>query len=483
MSTEFIMGWLPREYDYERPKRGLIRKGTVIQATDDGFLIDIGLKHDGFVPMWDVERLDEETGAEIKPGTEVVARIMRTTTDDGTIAISLYQALSEKDWDKAEELLNDGEMLTAKVIEHNRGGLVVQFGRIQGFIPLSHLWNKPHSGLSPEQRASELNEYVSQELPLQVLEVNRQRRRFILSERLARREMRAKDVERLLEELQVGEVRHGRVRSLAAFGAFVDLGGADGLVHRSELTWKRVRHPSDIVQVGDEVDVYVLNIDRERKRIALSLKRMLPNPWEIAETLYFEGQIVQGKVVNLAEFGAFVAIEGDLEGLIHISELSDPPPSHPSEVVQPGDDVVIRVMSIDSFRERMGLSLKRVDKAERQQWLDEQGLGTEVSIEGERVSDSVEPEVVAESDQVGDSVALEAVAESDQVGDSVEPEAVAESDLVGDSVEPEAVAESDLVGDSVEHGAEHLEEPVATDAFWEDVLVREDADESTGNAA
>ena len=437
MSEEFVMGWLPREYDYEIPKRGQIRRGTVLQSTDDGLLIDIGLKRDGFVPMWDVERLDEDTVAEIGPGSEVVARIMRPTTDDGTVAISLYQALSEKDWDKADELLESGEMLTARIIEHNRGGLVAQFGRIQGFIPNSHLWNKPHSGLSAEERDVEMSAYIGQELPLQVLEVNRQRRRFILSERLARRELRAKDVEILLAELEVGQVRHGQVRSLAAFGAFVDLGGADGLIHRSELSWKRIRHPSDAVQVGDELDVYVLDIDPARKRIALSLKRMLPNPWEMAEMLYFEGQVVQGVVVNLADFGAFVALEGDLEGLIHISELSDPPPAHPSEVVQPGDKVVIRVMSIDSFRERMGLSLKRVDEMERQEWQEEQ------------------------------KASAEAPGETDQIDEIEEPEASAESV----QVDPE------------DGEAPRPEDPAPTDAFWESVLVREDADEAAGGVA
>jgi small subunit ribosomal protein S1 len=229
--------------------------------------------------------------------------------------------------------------------------------------------------LSEEQRQTTLQDYVDQELPVKVIEINRRRRRLIVSERLARQAMQEQHIERLLQELVEGEVCHGTVSRLTDFGAFVDLGGADGLVHVSELAWHRVEHPADELQIGDEVDVYILNVDHERKRISLSLKRLQPDPWMFVQETYTADQMVNGTVTNVVDFGVFVALENGIEGLVHISELADPPPEKPKDVVNHDDEVIVRILSIDPFRQRLALSLKSVSTQERQDWFEQQANG------------------------------------------------------------------------------------------------------------
>jgi small subunit ribosomal protein S1 len=372
--AEQIVGWLTEAYDYERPRRGQIREGVILRIEDRGIIVDVGLKRDGFVPTKDIQRLGKEASSQLEPGQEVTARIVRPVDREGKLVLSLYAAQLEQDWDKAQELLESGEMWHGQVIGHNRGGLVVKFGRLCGFVPGSHLSEMDNRHLSPDQRQEKFQACVGQELPLQVIEVVRDRRRLILSERRAQRQLRKQHRERLLNELLEGQVRRGTVSHLCNFGAFVDLGGADGLVHISELSWRRIQHPREVVQVGDEIDVYVLRLDHKRKRIGLSLKRLQPDPWDLVDLNYTEGQLVLGAVTNVAGFGVFVALDSGVEGLIHLSELADPPPEHPRTVVQPGQELVLRILRIESSRQRIGLSLKGVSAQERDEWLAEQAL-------------------------------------------------------------------------------------------------------------
>jgi small subunit ribosomal protein S1 len=269
-------------------------------------------------------------------------------------------------------LFEGDEIWTGKVTGYNQGGLLVSFGQLQAFVPTSHLWGKNRQDLSPTQRQATLQEYVGQELSFKVIEVDQDRNRLVLSERMAKQQIRRQSITRLLNELMEGEVRRGTVRQLCKFGAFVDLGGVDGLIHNSELVWHRVQHPSQVLQVGDEIEVYILRLDYERKQISLSLKRLQPNPWAFVSETYTEGQLVPGVVTNLVEFGAFALLDIGLEGLIHISELADPQPQTPQEVVRQGDELVLRILSIDPFRYRLGLSLKRVSAQERDEWLAQQ---------------------------------------------------------------------------------------------------------------
>lgn len=364
--------WLTPAYEYDQPRRGQVRDGVVLQMNDDGILVDIGLKRDGFVPAWDIKRLGDEALEELAPGKKVVARVAKLHDSSGNLILSLYQARFEVEWSKAAELKERGETVEAEVVGHNRGGLTVAFGHLQGFVPSSHLADGNLRRLAEAERRERLEGYVGQRLVLKVIEVNRDRRRLVMSERLARRAMRKRNMERLLNELKEGQVVRGTVRHLCGFGAFVDIGGADALIHISELAHRRVRHPSEVVQPGDEVEAYVLRVDADRKRIGLSLKRLQPDPWDLAAATYTEGQIVSGTVTSIADFGAFVLLDVGVEGLVHISELASPAPTSPQDVAQRGDTLVLRVLRIEPHRRRMGLSLRRVDAQEREEWLAEQ---------------------------------------------------------------------------------------------------------------
>jgi len=360
-------GWLTEAYDYQRPRRGQIRKGVILQFEEHGAIVDVGLKRDGFVPWEDIERLGKEAASQLEPGQEVVARIVRPRDRDDRLILSLYQARLEKDWTEAQKLLESGKVWQGQVTGYNRGGVLVEYGHIRAFVPASHLSTLKSRGLAPEQRRAQFEAYVGQEVPLKVIEVDRDRRRLILSERLAKRQLCRQNMERLLDILLEGQVVQGTVSRLCDFGAFVDLGGADGLIHLSELAWRRVRHPNEVVQVGDEIEVYVLRLDYKRKRISLSLKRLQPSPWELVDEIYTQGQLVPGIVTNVVGFGAFILLDIGVEGLAHVSELADPPPSDPREVVQQGDELVLRILRIDAFRHRISLSLKRVYPQEEEE--------------------------------------------------------------------------------------------------------------------
>ncbi len=401
LAQDVMERWLTEEYDYERPRRGDIRKGEILKVDEQGIVVDLGLKRDGFIPRTDVERLGEETSSSLEPGQEVKARVVRLEDAEGNLLLSMYQARFERDWTKARELLESGEVWCGEVVDHNRGGLLVQFNNLRGFIPASHLETSNRRRLSSEERSAEFEAYVGQELTLKVIEVNRNRRRLILSERLARKQLRQQNTERLLNELVEGQVVRGTVRSLRPFGAFVDLGGAEGLVHISELAWRRVRHPKEVVGVGDEIDVYVLRLDHERQRIGLSLKRLHPNPWTVVDETYTLDQLVSGTVTNVVDFGAFVALDLGVEGLVHVSELADSPPSNPRELVKRGDELVLRILRIDSFRERIALSLKQVSEQERDDWLARQADGRTA-----RTDQAVSP--VSDSEEMATPLASEA---------------------------------------------------------------------------
>lgn len=347
------------EYDYQRPQRGEVRAGLILRKDTNQIIVDIGAKREGIVPASELEKLGPEVVAELKVGDELPVYVLRPDSPEGDTIVSINMAQQMADWDRAEKLMEAGEIVEKKVTGYNKGGLLVQFGRLQGFIPRSHivdLSGRTGSG-TPQQRLSQL---VGQVLPLKIIEVNRRQRRLIFSERAAWREWRAEQKKRLLEGLEIGDVRTGIVTSLADFGAFVDLGGADGLIHLSEISWDRGKKPGDVLQVGDEVKVKIISLDRQRKRIGLSLKQLKPNPWQTIEERYAIGQYIDVEVTNLAKFGAFARLEEGIEGLIHISELAEHPVQHPSEVINPGQVLTVQIINLDPERKRVGLSLRRV---------------------------------------------------------------------------------------------------------------------------
>jgi small subunit ribosomal protein S1 len=282
--------------------------------------------------------------------------------------LSVSRAEEEQDWQEAEEYMENQEPFEGVIDGYNKGGLIVKLGRLRGFVPASQVSisrRRRSDGETPDDRWSEM---VGEPIITRVIEVDQRRNRLILSERAASREARDALKERLISELQPGEVRQGTVISLADFGAFVDIGGADGLIHISEISWKRIDSPSEVLEVGQEVDVKVLSVDSERKRISLSLRDLESDPWDEIMESFKEGQLVEGTITKLTKFGAFAALKGteeyEIEGLIHISELSDDHIEHPREVIQEGQEVAMRLINIDNERRRIGLSLKQVDSAE-----------------------------------------------------------------------------------------------------------------------
>jgi small subunit ribosomal protein S1 len=357
------MADLVDDFQYKPLKAGDVRDGIIVSISPSEILVDVGAKSEGFVHQREMERLGKEYLDSLSVGESVVVYVVRPEDRDGNIVLSLSRAQQERDWRDAEALLESGEIFESAVIGFNRGGVICRVGKVRGFIPASQLVTKGE--IKPD--TNEDNRYASmvgKSLWLKVVELDRKRNRLILSERLAQRERRRGRKDELLSELKKGDVRKGRISSLAKFGAFVDLGGADGLIHLSELSWSRVNHPNEVIQVGDEVQVYVLNVDRDRKRIGLSLRRLEPEPWSVVHDRYSVGQVVEGVITKLASFGAFARVDGTLEGLIHISELANHRVTHPREVVKEGDVLNLRVIRIDPARRRMGLSLKRAAEEE-----------------------------------------------------------------------------------------------------------------------
>jgi small subunit ribosomal protein S1 len=348
------------------PAQGEIREGVVARITPSEILIDVGAKSEGTISGRELESLDPETRKSLAVGQTVLIYVLNPEDRNGNIVLSLSKAKEEQDWRKAEDLLKSQEVYAGQIAGFNKGGLIVKLGHVRGFVPASQLGQarrRRSEGDTPEQKWARM---VGETTQVKVIEVDRGRNRLIMSERAAAKETRELEKERLLSEIKPGDVRKGRVISLAEFGAFVDIGGADGLVHLSELSWKHIAHPNEILKIGQEVEVTVLNVEPERKRIALSLKRREEDPWSIIQKKYRIGQLVSGTITKLAKFGAFARIEGDdeIEGLIHVSELADGHIDHPRDAVSEGQAVTLRIIKVDGDKRRMGLSLKRVSSAE-----------------------------------------------------------------------------------------------------------------------
>ncbi len=348
------------------PAQGEIREGVVARITPSEILIDVGAKSEGTISGRELESLDQETRKGLAVGQTVLIYVLNPEDRNGNIVLSLSKAKEEQDWRKAEDLLKSQDVYSGPIAGFNKGGLIVKLGHVRGFVPASQLGQarrRRSEGDTPEQKWARM---VGETTQVKVIEVDRGRNRLIMSERAAAKETRELEKERLLSEIKPGDVRKGRVISLAEFGAFVDIGGADGLVHLSELSWKHIAHPNEILKIGQEVDVTVLSVDQERRRIALSLKRREEDPWSIIQKKYRIGQLVAGTITKLAKFGAFARIEGDdeIEGLIHVSELADGHIEHPRDAVAEGQAVTLRIIKVDGDKRRMGLSLKRVSSAE-----------------------------------------------------------------------------------------------------------------------
>ncbi len=441
---------------YPELRRGEIIEGVVVGTDRDGILVDIGAKSEGVVPPHEMHCLQPEGSSRLRPGDKVLVFVVQPESPEGQIILSLDRARGERGWRILQEYMDQNQSFEAYVTGSNKGGLLVNVEGVNAFVPLSQIVAGPDRG-SPEATQKALSEWVGKTMTLKVIELNRRRNRAILSERAAVQERRAVEKERLLQELQEGDIRMGRVTSIRDFGIFVDIGGADGLVHLSELSWERTpRTPHEMFKVGDEVPVYVLKIDNDTKKIALSVRRAQPERWEEIVARYREGQIVPGQVTKLAPFGAFVRLEGPIEGLIHISELVDHRINHPREVVEEGDVVPVKIVRIEYDRHRLGLSLRQArDRAEEEGWTfssDGRVLAAPPSaLESLGITEAPArrpaPESVGESD--------EALAITEEAAEPTAPE----------SVEPVTVAASSAAAEPVEAVPPASEQPVALEAL------------------
>lgn len=347
------------ESEYHPPRRGDVLEGIVVAIDREGILVDVGAKSEGFVPMSDAQPfLDEHP---VSAGDAISVAVVQPEGRGERVLLSLSQARAEQGWVTVREGLGAGTIFPVRIVEVNRGGLMVEIEKLRGFMPLSQISSVRVNGVSGEELDRALGTMVGREVSAKVLEVNRKRNRLIVSERVAAQELRERRRDELLAELHEGEIRTGRVARLVDFGAFVDLGGADGLVHLSELAWHQVANPADVLQVGDEVQVFVLGIDHERRKISLSLRRTQPEPWATAAERYPVGSLVNARITRLTTFGAFAQLEDGIEGLVHISELSDRRVAHPRNVVAEGENVTLRVLRVEPERRRLGLSLRQVE--------------------------------------------------------------------------------------------------------------------------
>ena len=352
-----------QELNVDLPQPGEIRSGIIASISHNQILVSIGAKSEGIISGKELEQLSAKEREALTVGQEIKVFVISPEDAGGNVVLSFKRAQEQISWENVDKLLEDNSIIESKITGFNKGGLIVTVEGLRGFVPssqISALRRTQVTGDTPEQRWQKM---VGQPISVRVIEVDKERRRLILSERAASTETRQSIKERVLDELEEGKVYTGRVTSLADFGAFINVNGADGLVHLSELSWDHITHPREVLEVGQEVKVKVINVDRDKKRIGLSVRALQEDPWRARVQKYSVGQLVEGVITRLTKFGAFARLEGDIEGLIHISEIADHRIEHPKEVLKEGDVKSLRVIRIDADQHRIGLSLRKVDSA------------------------------------------------------------------------------------------------------------------------
>ncbi len=358
---ESSFGDLLDEYLYESPERGQILKAVVIDADANEILLDVGLKRDAVVTRKDLNYLDQSVIDELVPGKETLAYVLQPYNGDGELIVSINKALELEDWERAQEIMESQETITVTSAGSNRGGMLVRFGRLQGFIPNSHIYTNK-------------NNAEGEELRVKVIEIERRRNRLVFSEREAIFE----EKKSRMEEMSVGDVVIGKVVHITDFGAFIDLGGADGLIHISNIVHQHISHPSEVLEIGQEIEVRIEEIDIQRERISLNRKVLLPDPWETFTGRNQIGDLILGNVTNVVDYGIFVAAPGGMEGLVHTSKMQRLNLSHPRDMFKSGDEVIVRILDIDYGRQRVQLDLDSIDIEERDEWLQERGYDLDV---------------------------------------------------------------------------------------------------------
>ena len=348
------------------PQRGDVVEGVIVHWLGQSLIVDVGAKAEGVVRPEEMRSVEEADRALLKTG-DTVHVYVTDAEEEGTLELSIDRARGEQGWHELQRRHDEGEVFEARVTGSNKGGLLVNVEGVNAFVPLSQIVEITGDR---EQAIAQLPTYEGRHLRFKVIEVNRRRNRVILSERAAIQEWRAEQKDRLLDELHEGEIRNGRITSIRPFGVFVDLGGADGLAHLSELSWERDVDPTEMFSIGQTVDVYITKIDKESKKIGLSIRRAAPEQWDKVVAKFAVGQMVPATVTKLVTFGAFARIEGPVEGLVHVSELVDRRLNHPREVVIEGEVLPVKIVRIERDRHRLGLSLRQArTDAERAGWI------------------------------------------------------------------------------------------------------------------
>ena len=341
-------------------RRGDIVKGVIVQKDREGLLVDIGAKTEGMVPVREMRTFSAEEIEALSLGDDVLVYVVQSDESEGQIYLSVDRAQGEKGWHVLQENFDNGDVIEGEAVDFNKGGLLVNVEGVRGFVPMSQLSSPIVFDPSADPTRNPLSDLVGNQLKLRVIEINRRRNRLILSEKQVMRQQREAQRQALFAELETGQVRKGRVTGIREFGAFVDIGGVDGLVHLSEFSWGQVEPPEKSLAIGDEVDVFVLRVDRESMKVALSFRRLHPEPWESIHEKYHVGQTVTATVTKVTTFGAFARLDPAIEGLVHISELSDGPVRHPSDIVSEGQELTLKILRIEPERRRLALSLKQV---------------------------------------------------------------------------------------------------------------------------
>jgi small subunit ribosomal protein S1 len=447
-------------------KEGDIVDGEVVKIDRDEVLLDIGYKSEGVIPAKELSiRHDVNPNEVVKVGDHVEALVLQKEDKEGRLILSKKRAQYERAWGRIEEVMQSGTTIKGPVIEVVKGGLILDIG-LRGFLPAS---------LVDLRRVRDLHPFVGTELEAKIIELDRNRNNVVLSRRAFLEESQSEGRKKFLESLQKGERRTGTVSSIVNFGAFVDLGGVDGLVHVSELSWKHVDHPSEVVQVGQEVEVEVLDVDLERERVSLSLKATQEDPWKEFERKYQAGEIIDGQVTKLVPFGAFVRVAHGIEGLVHISELSDQHVESPEAVLSVGDEVRVKVIEVDVPRRRISLSMRQVGGAMPTP------AGSEIEEEAATPTPSVSEAAPAAADVVeaeAPPIAVGAVAEDDAGGEAdaavsaSAPEPVTAT--AEDAEEEAAPGEAEgAVAPEPEPVVEVAEEDVSLESILEDLKRRE----------
>lgn len=422
-------------YDVDKPQQGEMLIGKILDIQEGSILLDVGLKRDAIIPGQDLDKVDPDYLSGLAVGDEITVGVIRTPMGDDDLLVSLQRGLTQKTWIKAEEFAEKDLVVDLEVVDQNRGGLLVAFENLRAFVPNSHI-PAIRRGTSTQKAGEIKAEMIGKTLPLKVIEVNQKERRLVFSARVAQREQRL----RRLEEIQVGQVVKSRVVNVVDFGVFVDLDGVDGLVHKSEIDWERVTHPSKWFQVGDEIKVQVVSVDIKNERISLSRKILLPNPWDkLVEDLKV-GDLVEGVVVSILDFGAFVEIREGLHGLVHVSEIGYANAEDPKAVLKKGDPVLVKIMGIEKARERVSLSMRRVPISEQMEWMmNLEDASEALLLESEKEQD---PQEEADAPEVSDQVDNQAEITSDEAEKRLDEEPVEDG-----SIPPE---ESEAPGEEAE---------------------------------